>query len=254
MTKLKKCQRVEVFLNKLLERDDFELGDLEALNYRDINQASELEGIGDRTISNVLNAYKSRKGINKPENIVTKKQKVENYLSELLESGAMTFNEILRLGYNDLKDEEDLADIGKTTITCALAEFKQNNDVDVFEQGVLEFLASEKKEPVHSTPASQSRTVYAANRPDPGKVLHLQGDNVKLIKRMINEFKQLKAADEERKKYELRELKHALHFVGIDPSKIVRLYWEDLSKDFMNRKILAGSSAPSSSLNVGEYV
>lgn len=254
MTKLKKCQRVEMYLNRLMQQESFHLSDLETLKHKDICDVRELEGIGERTISNVLNDFKEQKGIQRPKDQVTKKQKVEIYLTDLLESGEKTLNELLQLGYNDIKDVEELEAVGKTTITCALAEFKQNNDSQTFEKGVLDFLAAEKSDTNESFQHYNGVAAMSANaRKSSDHSLNLDGSNVKLIKRMISEFSHLKEADEERKRYELRELKHALHFVGIDPSKIVRLYWEDVSKDFMNRKILAGSGATPADVQINQY-
>jgi hypothetical protein len=257
MAKIKKYQQVEMYLNKLLQRVDFTIQDLETLNYRDITDAMELEGIGDRTISNVLTAYKIKKGIKLPDKKITKRQIVEDYLTQLLDNGTLSQSELQQLCYADLKDIEDLADVGKTTITCTLAEFKKNNDKDSFEMGVLDFLAQEKSdtevEEETYIPDEQIAPMVASTSLNSNE-LPLDDENVQLIKKMINEFKQLKHNDEEKKVYELRELKHALHFVGINPSKIVRLYWEDISKDFMHRKILSGKSQYSSDIRVSSYM
>ncbi|MCG8336678.1 MAG: hypothetical protein MJE63_19395 [Proteobacteria bacterium] len=253
MAKLKKYQQVELYLSKLLQRGDFGLKELEALNYRDICDAEELEGIGDRTVSNVLTAYKIKKGIQLPEKRTTKKQMVEDYLTRLLDSGRISQRELHQLSYNDLKDVQELAEVGKTTITCTLAEFKQNNDKDSFEMGVLDFLAQEKSGEKEENEAVEMTTSMVAQNSIHNDVT-LDNDNIRLIKKMINEFKQLKSNDEERKLFELRELKHALHFVGINPSKIVRLYWEDISKDFMHRKILSGKSPVPTEMQVSSFM
>lgn len=258
MAKLKKYQQVELYLSKLLQRDDFGLKELEALNYRDICDAEELNGIGDRTVSNVLTAFKIKKGIKLPEKKITKKQMVEDYLTRLLDNGRISQRELHQLSYNDLKDVQELTEVGKTTLTCTLAEFKQANDKDSFEMGVLDFLAQEKSTQEEGRETEESEAMEMATPMLSRNAVHndvtLDNDNIRLIKKMINEFKQLKNNDEERKLYELRELKHALHFVGINPSKIVRLYWEDVSKDFMHRKILSGKSPAPTEMQVSSYM
>ncbi len=257
MGKLKKYQQVELYLGKLLQRDDFGLRELEALNYKDICEAEELSGIGDRTISNVLIAYKMKKGIKLPEKKTTKKQMVEDYLNRLLNNGRISQKDLHQLSYHDLKDVQELIEVGKTTITCTLTAFKKNNDKDSFEMGVLDFLAKEKSNREECKAEKQEVAETATPVVSPNGVhndVTLDNDNIRLIKKMINEFKQIKNNDEEKKLFELRELKHALHFVGINPSKIVRLYWEDVSKDFMHRKILSGKAPVATEMHVGSFM
>ena len=71
---------------------------------------------------------------------------------------------------------------------------------------------------------------------------------------MINEFANMQLIDEEKKMFELRELKHALHYVGINPKKIVHQYWEDISKDFRNQKILSGKAANPDDFKVTSFM
>jgi hypothetical protein len=321
---LKKCEQVEIFLRNLLQQDGFGLKELEALNYKKIVNARELEGIGERTISNVLLAFKEKQGIEIPEKRATKKRQVEDYLTDLLESGKISRRNLLRLRYNDLRDTEELANVGKTTIACTLVQFKRKNETKSFELGVLDFLAQEKSsssqepaevekvaevvpvmetqpvvetgsvietqpvmetgsvietQPVMETgfvietqpavearpvtetqPAVEARSVRET-RPvmetrslTPPVKTELDQDHVVTLKQMISEFQAQKISEEEMRAYELRELKYALHFVGISPSKIVRLYWEDISRDFMNRKILSGKAAVSSQLQLSSLM
>ncbi len=62
MKKLKKYQRVEIFLNELTQREDFSLNDLETLKFKQIAGEEKLEGIGDRTISNCIAAFQKKHG------------------------------------------------------------------------------------------------------------------------------------------------------------------------------------------------
>ena len=79
-------------------------------------------------------------------------------------------------------------------------------------------------------------------------------ENIKWIRKMIHEFEKRQSVDEEKKLFELRELKHALHFVGINPQTIVHKYWEVVSKDFMNQKILSNKSVNNADFKVSGYV
>lgn len=261
MAKLKKYEQVEMFLSDLLEQEGFGLKELEALTCKDIAEAKALEGIGDRTISNALIAFKEKQGIELPERRATKKKLVEDYLTRLLESGEISQEALIKLSYADLKDVEELASVGKTTVTTALTEFKLNNDPEAFELGVLDFLAQERSSLVQEKTEKvevNSVVVKEVRLETKPPILPLKNelnpDHVLTLKQMISEFQTSKISEEEVKAYELRELKHALHFVGINPSKIVRLYWEDISRDFMNRKILSGKSAAASQLQVSSSV
>ncbi len=59
-------------------------------------------------------------------------------------------------------------------------------------------------------------------------------EEIELIRKMIVEFKNDKNFGKAKQAYELRELKHALKYVGINPHKLIRLYWKDVSKNFEN--------------------
>jgi hypothetical protein len=255
MEKLKKSERVENYLEKLLEQEDFGLTQLESTKYKDFIDVNELKGIGDRTISNALNHFKAAKGIRPDKRKVTKKQLVEDYLTELRKSGQISHSELQSLRYENIKDEKELSGVGKTTLTCALAEFKKKHNKNNFEKGILDFLANEKVTTDDHPGIANSITISA---PTAELICThdflLNIENIKWIKKMIQDFEKRATVDEEKQVFELRELKHALHFVGINPKKIIRKYWEDVSKDFMNQKILSGNTVKASEFQVKSYM
>ncbi len=255
MERLKKSERVQNYLEQLLEQDNFGLEELEALKYKDILNAKELKGIGDRTISNTLNQFKEAKGIKPNKRKVTKKKIVEDYLDELWETGKVLQGDLQGLRYDGLKDKPELSGVGKTTLTCALAEFKKKHNKKTFEKGILDFLAREK-ETIDDQPDADDSS--ASNSPAlelmQSHEFLMNIENIRWIKKMIREFEKKQTLDEEKQVYELRELKHALNFVGINPQKIVRKYWEDVSKDFMNKKVLSGNIPGSEEVKLKSYL
>ena len=103
MKKLKKCQRVENYLTKLFMGSGFNLEELERLKHTALLGIEELEGIGDRTISNVLNRFKIKKGLEPRQNEKSKKEVVEEYLANRMTNGNMSLPMLLELKYKDPK-------------------------------------------------------------------------------------------------------------------------------------------------------
>ena len=257
MEKIKKYQRVENYLNKLMLREDFELSDLGALKYKDISGAEGLEDIGDRTISNVLNDFKRKKGLEPKTDKITKKKKVEQYLSERMDSGDLTVNDLLKMRYQDLREIPELEDVGKTTLTCTLSNFKENYNTGSFEKVFLDVINQEKT--TAETVAFESAGEIEINEvveetQTVSSVNGFMNEEIMFIKKMIEEYKNGKGMNSEKHVFELRELKHALHHVGINPQKIVRLYWEDVSKDFMNQKILSNSLSANREMHLSRAI
>ena len=239
MVKLKKYQRVEIYLNKLLRRDDFGFKELEGLKYKDVNGAKELEGIGDRTISNILYDFKMRRGIIPPEEKTTKGKKVENYLISKIESGELLIKDLLNMKYSDLKSIKELADVGKTTATCTLSLIKQQYDTKSFENSVLDFLALEKSSPVkkQSPPAKPKRASAQPNmsqvmaQVSQNSVVHFEPDEIGCIREMIAQYSQGTS-------FELLELKKALQFAGINYHQLIKRYKEKNTGQLKNRNFM----------------
>lgn len=242
MKKLKKYQRVENYLHKLMLRHDFDLEDLEALHYRDICEVEELEGIGDRTISNILTDFKEKNGLEPQKVQMTKKQRVEEYLSDKLESGEMTVHDLLRLSYNDLKKIKELADVGKTTLTCTLSSFKHSYTNESFENGVLDFLSKDSGTVQPSRSVNRPALVAAKKSQvavNNSRSVGLASDEIICVKKMIKEYRLGHELNREKSNQELEELIHALQHVGINYKKIIRMYWEDMSKGYGDHHILS---------------
>lgn len=240
MKKLKKCQRVENYLNKLFMGSGFNLEELEKLKHTALLGIEELEGIGDRTISNVLNRFKIKKGLEPRKNEKSKKEIVEEYLANRMNNSNMSLPMLLELKYKDLKYVKELEGIGKTTITCALSDFKKKHDRKSFEKGVLDFLSQEKRHTrtKPSLAASESNMLAETNsdykmlkrNPSNRQTAALMSEDIELIREMIVQYKSKSSFEDEKHAYELRELKHALTYLGIDPGKLIRMYWKDISK------------------------
>ena len=124
--KIKKFERVENYLIKLMEEHNHSKDHLAQLTYKDLMTDAKLAGIGERTIANTLNAFKLKHGIKNIKRTQTKRKRVEDHFKQLITSGKMSMEELLGKRYNDFQNDPALQGIGKTTITCALSDFKKN--------------------------------------------------------------------------------------------------------------------------------
>ncbi len=246
MKKLKKYQRVELFLKDLMKNGELDMQGLVQLKHKDISSAEELIGIGNRTIINVINAFKLDLGIIPAGKDKTKKKVVEEYLKNKIESGEISTETLLEMTYKDLKSIDVLKNVGKTTITCTLSKFKKKFDTQSFEDGVLDFLAQETTdEPVQETVVPQAKKRNSVKN----SVVHhkfeediqysFEKEDILLLRKMIRSFKQKGTVQDEKRNYELRELKHALLHFGINPNKILKLYLKE--KDVSSQPMLSNS-------------
>lgn len=242
MAKIKKYQKVEAFLNKLLGRDDFGIKELEALKYKDINQAEELEGIGDRTISNILNDFKVKKGIAPPEEKTTKSKKVETYLIKKIESGELTISELMGMRYADLKGVEELEGVGKTTITCALSTVKKQYDSTSFESGVLDFLAKEKTTTIPKPSPARSNQVAFQSGFSGSLTRNIQVHQAPFKAEEIGCIKEMIAQFNKEPGYELMELKNALQYAGINYQQLLQRYKEKRENLFAHPGMVSQNS------------
>ena len=216
--KTKKFERVENYLNAMMERNNQSMDQLSQLTYKDLMAQADLGGIGERTIANTLNAFKQKHGIKNVKRTQTKRKRVEDYFEELIATGSISIEELMTKRYNDFQHIEPLKGIGKTTITCALSDFKKNRESNRFEQSVLSFLENEHEG--EDTPQNES----AVNRPDQPiapLIENLDNAEVTVLKEMIEDYKQ----NNGKEKRALQELQSALRFVGIDSNTLMTQYW-----------------------------
>ena len=143
MKKLKKYQRVELFLENLLEQDDFTLDDLAHLRAKHIAPDETLVNIGERTISNCIDAFRKKHGIVLNSKRMPKKEILEALLDKKIKSGNLAVEELLDLQYEDLKSIEELEDVGKTMLMLSLNMMKAKYKNIKFEKDMLQFLRKE---------------------------------------------------------------------------------------------------------------
>lgn len=224
MAKIKKFERVENYLNELRDQGKMSQKDLMKLHFKDLLDRPELEGIGDRTISNALKAFKKALGVLPRENVISKRQKVRNYLDEQLQSGKMTSEELMELRYQDLMERSALKGIGKTTISCTLSIYKKNYEKDVFEDNILSFLDKEKS----SDDKDNNKTVTKKKKVQPvTEEVRFSPKEISVLRRMMTQYQENLFHLTEKQDIELRELKLALRYSGIDSRRILEMYWKN---------------------------
>ncbi|MBT4088725.1 MAG: hypothetical protein HOE30_09550 [Deltaproteobacteria bacterium] len=221
MAKLKKYQKVENYLCQLKERGDVAPPELMKLHFRDLVDLPEFEGIGERTISNILKAFKKELGVLPKGKMVSKRQLVREYLDQQMRSGAMTGEKMLALRYQDLMKKEALKGIGKTTISCALSTFKKTYEKQVFESNIMNYLSQDP-------PAEQTLVVAASPAVDEktNEDRNLSHAELSVMRQMMEQFQGCGSYLSETRQLELSELKTALNYLGIDSRRIVEMYWK----------------------------
>lgn len=221
MAKIKKYQKVESYLHQLKEQEQMSSHDMMKLHFKDLLGLPELDGIGDRTISNVLKSFKKELGVLPREEPISKRQKVRNYLDEQLQSENMDSEELMELRYQDLMERDALKGIGKTTISCALSSYKKNFEKKMFESNILSFLGQGTDSDV--PPAAQR---VKTTRKQKGDETDLSSSDILVLRKMVDQYEKNQMYHSEKRNLELRELKLALNFSGIDCQRILELYWK----------------------------
>lgn len=222
MAKMKKFERVEQYLQTLCDQGTVGRNDLMKLHYRDLLGLPELEGIGDRTISNALKTFKKNLGVLPEQKEISKRQRVRNFLDEQMSSGQMTSEELMDLRYQDLIGRDPLKGIGKTTISCTLAAYKKNYEKDVFEDNILSFLDKEKASDHKKNNKVSGSRVFEPSE----ESIRFSSSELSVLRQMVSQFRENMIYLSEKKELELQELKMALRFSGIDSRRILELYWK----------------------------
>ncbi len=222
MAKIKKFERVEIYLNELKDQGKISRKDLMKLHFKDLLDLPELEGIGDRTISNALKAFKKELGVLPNQNVVSKRQQVRNYMDELMSSGRLSSDELMELRYQDLMGRSALKGIGKTTISCTLSIFKKNYEKNVFENNIMSFLDQNKTSDEKRT---ETTIIETAKVHPVDEDIRFSIKEMSVLRRMMNQYEENLFYLSEKKDLELQELKLALHYSGIDSKRILEMYW-----------------------------
>jgi hypothetical protein len=132
MNKLSKKNKVENYLKKLSEIEDFTVETLMDMTVFDMLGNSDLEGIGKTTLSEALDSFKQEF---KPKKSVeeglipathTKKERVTRYLTKLMKEPEFRVDDLMNLTVHDLFGNPELEGIGKTTLRGGIGTFKEN--------------------------------------------------------------------------------------------------------------------------------
>ncbi len=134
----------------------------------------------------------------------TKKSQVEAFLNTLLERDNFTIDDLLELTIEKLQKAPELKNIGKITISTVLADFKGKYQDEFFNEIDREVL-------------EESGQFIALNQDSPGRSGSFNQDEIRLLKKMIQERA-------EKQNAELIELKLALKNAGIDYMLILKDY------------------------------
>lgn len=247
MKKMTKKDRVENFLESLLNSEGFTVDSLMNMTVYDLFGNTELEGIGKTTLSGALNSFKKKHGIKKAGKggIImhknTKKERVERYLANLMKTDDFSVDDLMNLTVYDLFGNAELEGIGKTTLSSGISAFKKKylkiqydekaaeanslysdetteeapiDDQELFENAVISTLEKE----------GENETVNDGAKP---KVTteNLDTGEISILKTMINQFKAGSLEPElTNASMELTELKRALKHFGIEYKTILSQY------------------------------
>ncbi len=221
MKKLKKGERVRNYLLNLINTGRINKLQLFALKTDDLASQPELTGIGKRTVLNMLKQIKFELYPDEwRHHQISKKERVSSFLETLLVDEKFDAGMIRSLSYKDLINEPDLQGIGKTTITCSLGEFKQQHvepdPEESFNVNVHPRDNPTRNKKYNQQPAMENQKAYT-------------------VKSFINKYGKGQELVLNNEVFELRELKMALHYMGINHKRLLRAYYEDISRFRMTR-------------------
>lgn len=219
MQKQKKGVRVRNFLMKRIINGTLKDEKLLSMKVADLINEPELAGIGKRTVQNMLKKIKLEQLPDKIDVFkISKKQRVWSFLEGLIEKSDLKSETLHRLSYQNLQGEPALQDIGKTTITCVISEFKKSYREN---EGI---------------PATTNQHVMLESvLPSCSDKQSIKNHSIDQIRSLIEQLETNMEPAFDKKSYDLRELKMALHYMGINHKKLLRAYWEDISQSHMSR-------------------
>jgi hypothetical protein len=162
MKKMTKKERVEQYLDDIVNQAGFEVDNLLNTTVYDLIDDAKLEGIGKTTLSSALNDYKKRYGQNKAGKggVIsiknTKKERVERYLSTLMKQPVFTVEDLMNLTVYDLFGNSELEGIGKTTLSSGISAFKKKYlKIQYDEEPILDPVDQEESEVVETEPEEE---------------------------------------------------------------------------------------------------
>lgn len=257
MKKTTKKDKVEKYLENLMNSEGFTVEKLMGLTVYDLFGNDNLDGIGKTTLSGVLNSFKKKYGLRKAGKggIImhknTKKERVERYLANLMKTDDFTVDDLMNLTVYDLFGNAELEGIGKTTLSSGISAFKKkylkiqydekaveaNNfyndppaqseeeeegpieDLESFENVVISTLEKEGGSKKEQTTLNKETINQALN-----------DNEIAVLKAMIQQFKGGRTDVESvNASKELSELKNALKHFGIEYNTILAQYRKNTS-------------------------
>lgn len=256
MKKMTKKDKVENYLEDLLNTDGFTAEDLMNMTVYDLFGNAELEGIGKTTLSGVLNSFKKKYGLKKQgkDGLIplknTKKERVERYLTKLMKSSDFDVEDLMNLTVYDLFGNSELEGIGKTTLSSGISAFKKkylkiqyaNENEDLYtEEGAEESFEDDETsfEDAFISAISKENQVddnvksvlsTNGNKLAIGQSGALNENDIHTLKHMIDSFKKGQMSVLPSDNQELAELKSALQHFGIDYKMILDHYRKNSQK------------------------
>jgi len=224
MAKIKKFKRVEDYLDRVWTNGEVDRDQLAAMHYNDLVDLPEFKGIGARTISNALKAFKQKHQAAVKVEPVSKKKRVRAYLETLLASGELNGESILDINYLYLIHRQEMTGIGKTTISSVLSEYKQRFEKSLLEDNILNFIQKESQVPTSAAAAGKVSTKNERIEEQTGG-FRFDDRDMAVLKKMIQQYNHHPESFNHIPAYELKELKSALSFFGIDFQLILNHYW-----------------------------
>lgn len=233
MRKLKKYQKIEILLNHLVHSGQLNMEELKKLHLKDLVNYRELEGIGERTIRNILNEYKIKKGLVSAVKGRNKRQCVFDYLENQMQKRRLSVDRLMKIGYRHVKDAPELAEVGKTTIVCALRDFKQQYNNEHFEESIISFITKEKEK--QQPEVDETEEIIEIDTAETPKSTEesINKDDIVWIKKMVKDYRNQRRKPSEFLDSELSELKDALSHFGIDANRMVSAYKEEVTKNYV---------------------
>lgn len=216
MAKLKKYQRVTNYLSEKWESGELSAEKLAKLHYKELIDVPDFKDIGGRTISNILKDFKKSRGVLPVTLNISKKKMVRDYLDSLMNSGELTPDTVSDLSYHDLVNQKELEGIGKTTISSVLSEYKKRYENSVVDEGILSFIGKQSESVENARPGKRAHATHT----------QFNQQEIDILKQMIAAYNQQPEAKSSATNIELKELKSALDFVGINSQTLLKRYWK----------------------------
>ncbi len=232
-----KKERVERYLTKLMKSPEFGVDDLMNLTVYDLFGNSELEGIGKTTLSSGISAFKkkylkiqySNESID--ESLKNKPKSLENDAIFDDETDGSVVSGI----ENTLDDNEEPSLDILDDDTLPGEEGEDDEEDESFEDVFINVIVKEDQKEKGKTEEKKTKDGPVTSKKSTGKnettsLGNLNRDEIVVLKKMVNRFKNGKMNIVSPENLELVELKHALRYFGVDYKTILEHYRKNADK------------------------